>query len=199
MTAREHYLCHWLLVKRYDIDTVERKKMIKAWFIMAGIGNNLQRPTRCMNVYAKYRNEMSEVMSESQSGKLNSQFGKHWFTDLRTGESKSFLEKPNDFWIEGRNWFYKSKTEIYSIKTRKKIYDAKGKLKSDRKQKFNVERQKMILKLWNEFLDSEFDSVIKFNLIKCPTLNLHKWFRKFIPDYNKYKKNLTTFNKCPFV
>ena len=152
---------------------------------MAGIGNNLQRPTRCMNVYAKYRNEMSQVMRESQFGKLNSQFGKHWFTDLRTGESKTFSEKSNEFWVEGRNWFYNSKTEIYSIKTRKKIYDAKGHLKSDRKQKFNTERQIWAFNMWTEFLKSDCKSIIQFNKIKCPTLNLHRIFRKFIPEYKK--------------
>ena len=163
---------------------------------MAGVGNNLQRPTICMNVYAKYKNEMSQVMRETQSGKLNSQFGKHWFTDLRTGESKTFSEKPNDFWIEGRNWFFNSKTEIYSIKTRKKIYDAKGQLKKGRKHKFDAE---FAFNMWNEFLKSDCDSIIQFNRIKCPSLNLHSIFRTFIPEYKEHKTNLTTFVKCPLV
>ena len=90
--------------------------MIKAWFMMAAIGDT-QRPTRCMNVYAKYRNEMSKVMSEAQTGQLNSQFGKHWFTNRNTGECKRFKEKPDEIWILGKNWFEKQK--IYSLKTKK--------------------------------------------------------------------------------
>lgn len=85
---------------------------------MAGVGNNLQRPTRCMNVYAKYRNELSKVMHEAQYGKKNSQYGKHWYTNLRTGESTSFFSKPDKFWVEGRNWFNREGKNLYSIVTK---------------------------------------------------------------------------------
>ena len=62
-----------------------------------------------------------------------------------------------------------------------------------------MERKKWALELWNEFLNSDCNSVIKFNRIKCPTLNLHKMFRKFVPEYKEHKINLTTFDKCPLV
>ena len=53
--------------------------------------------------------------------------------------------------------------------------------------------------MWNEFLKSDCKSIIQFNRIKCPTINLHKIFRKFIPEYKEHKTNLTTFDKCPLV
>lgn len=118
LTAREHYLCHWLLVKRYEIDSIERKKMLKAWFIMSAVGNNLQRPTISMNTYSKYKEEFSRTMKMAQSGQLNSQYGKHWYTNRNTGESKSFKEKPlEEFWIEGRNWFNNVGKNLYNIET----------------------------------------------------------------------------------
>ena len=54
LTAKEHYLCHWLLVKLYKKDTIERKKMLKAWFMMAGIGDT-GRVKNSMKDYEKYR------------------------------------------------------------------------------------------------------------------------------------------------
>lgn len=85
---------------------------------MAGVGNNLQRPTRCMNVYAKYRNEMSQVMRESQTGNINSQYGKHWYTNRNTGEMNTFNTAPNETWVLGRNLF---KGETTNIKDKTKI------------------------------------------------------------------------------
>lgn len=104
LTAREHYLCHWLLVKRNEVGSVARKKMIKAWFMMAVIGDT-NRPTISKNTYAKYKEEFSYAMSESQKGHKNSQYGKHWYTNRNTGECKVFNVKPDEFWIEGRNLF----------------------------------------------------------------------------------------------
>ena len=34
LTAREHFVCHWLLVKMYDKGTEERKKMLYAFWSM---------------------------------------------------------------------------------------------------------------------------------------------------------------------
>ena len=40
LTAREHFICHWLLVKRYNQNTKERKKMLFA-FHKTKVKNNL--------------------------------------------------------------------------------------------------------------------------------------------------------------
>ena len=199
LTAREHFICHWLLVKMFDKGTKERNKMLYAFWIMKSNPDDNgkryinSRAYECLRV--EYSKLVSNTMSVNQKGDKNSQYGKHWFTDLRTGESKSFYEKPDEYWVEGRNWFYNSSKELYSIKTKQRIYDVKGHLKSDRKEKQKEE----VLKLWNKFLESDFDSVIQFNKIECPTRNLHSLFRKHIPDYKKYKANLTKFVKCPLV
>ena len=34
LTAREHFICHWLLVKMYEKGSVERKKMLFAFWRM---------------------------------------------------------------------------------------------------------------------------------------------------------------------
>ena len=90
--------------------------MLKAWLMMAAIGDT-QRPTRCMNVYAKYRNEISSAMHDAQSGKNNSQYGKHWYTNRDTGENNIFLCAPNEKWILGRNLFQGENCRIPISKT----------------------------------------------------------------------------------
>lgn len=146
LTAKEHYLCHWLLVKRFEKDTVERNKMIKAWFMMAAIGDT-NRPRINMNDYAKYRKEFGKIISEQQTIK-NSQFGKHWFTNRDTGECKPYIEPPNEKWIEGRNLFKNETSFIPYMKNFKiqhsiiEMYKIRGsshiKGKAGRKRKFKV-------------------------------------------------------------
>lgn len=199
LTAREHFLCHWLLVKMYNKGTIERDKMLYALWRMKSKNNIHERYINSRAYEAlriEYSGVISKITSIKQSGEKNSQFGKKWYTNRDTGESKSFFKKPSDTWIKGRNWFnHVAKYEIYSIETKQKIYDCKGHLKS----KVITERKKFVEELWNEFLSSDYDSVRQFNMIKNPSLNLHALFRKFIPEYKNHKVNLTKFSKCPLV
>lgn len=173
-------MCHWLLVKRYDIDTVERKKMIKAWFVMAGVGNNLQRPTRCMNVYAKYRNEMSKVMSEAQTGQLNSQFGKHWFTNRNTGESKSFIQTPDENWVEGR-FLFRGECSKLKIKlpTKEKQTTATRYIKSLTLAKHR----------WDEFHNGNYTTLTEYaKTLSISKVAIFNEFKKYIPKFTIFKE-----------
>jgi hypothetical protein len=116
LTAKEHYLCHWLLVKSYKKDTIERKKMLKAWFMMASIGDT-GRPTISMRDYEKYKMEFGTIMSELQVGNNNSQFGMHWYTDLETGNYIKAKEPPYKHYILGKNWFNSKNNRTYNIKS----------------------------------------------------------------------------------
>lgn len=121
LTAREHFICHWLLVKMYDKGTIERNKMLCALWRMQSINESHKRYINS-HVYEKLRIEFAEAVSKltsvSQSGSGNSQFGKKWYTNRNTGESKSFKEKPiEDFWIEGRNWFNNVGKNLYNIES----------------------------------------------------------------------------------
>ncbi|MCQ2975070.1 MAG: HNH endonuclease [Bacteroidales bacterium] len=158
LTTKEHYLCHWLLVKRYDLNSSERKKMIKAWYMMAAVGFT-KRPKRNMNTYAKYRNEMGETMSEAQSGNRNSQYGKHWFTSIDTGESKNFFEKPNDRWIEGR-WLFNGQTSELKFKVKQ---TQKFKVNSTQRIKKNVSHKFISLKMTNKIKQTELETKNMWN------------------------------------
>lgn len=86
---------------------------------MAATGDT-QRPNINMNTYDTYKNELSKVMSELQTGKNNSQYGKHWYTNRDTGECKTFNELPNEKWIKGRNLFRGERSIINLDKEEKK-------------------------------------------------------------------------------
>lgn len=177
LTAREHYLCHWLLVKRNEIGSVARNKMLKAWFMMAACGNNPRPKLRNMNDYAKYRNEMSSVMSELQNAEKNSQWGKHWYTNRNTGECKRFLINPDETWIEGRNLFHGEFSLIEKhIFTRNKN-----------------EKLKIAKKLWNEFHSGNYNSIRDFAIHKkfsrhfiCTLFSLSSYYLKIFKPHTKY-------------
>lgn len=195
LTAKEHYLCHWLLVKRNEVGSVARKKMIKAWFMMAAAGNT-NRPTINMNTYAKYKEEFSYVMSESQKGHKNSQYGKHWYTNRNTGECKQFKETPDETWILGKNWFEKQK--IYSLKTKKPGYTIKGFEFYKEKTKNNAKlNERWTKQKWNEFHNSSCESIHDFylkGLCEFSWVVLTKRFKQFIPIYNKIAGQGKTFS-----
>jgi hypothetical protein len=84
LTAREHFLAHWLLKKIHN-----NKQMIYAFHSMTKpVGNNRQRYTSHSFKYA--REAMAKWMKENNSGKNNALFGK-------TGEkSPNFGSKRTD-------------------------------------------------------------------------------------------------------
>lgn len=165
LTPKEHYLCHWLLVKIYDKDTIERKKMLKAWFMMAAIGNT-NRPTISMRDYEKYKIEHSKYMAEINIGAKNGRYGTHWYTDLRTGKSYVFKEKPNEFYVLGKNWFNNEGKDLYYISTKsKRNYEI-------------IRRKKLDI---NYIINHDITPITYFNYIRNKFSTLPKW---------QYEKNL---------
>ena len=118
LTAREHFICHWLLVKMYDKGTEERKKMLSAFFLMRLNPNGTGKRYISARVYEKYRYEYKELLSEHQKGKNNSMFGKMWFTNINDGHSCVFDEDPGSDWIRG-----KDKLNGQSCPIQKRVYE----------------------------------------------------------------------------
>lgn len=181
LTAREHFICHWLLVKMCPKGTIERNKMLFALWRMGSYTKDQQRYVNS-RVYEKLRGEFSNAIGSNmkikQKGENNSQFGKKWYTNRDTGESKPFKTPPSEKWVLGRNKF-KGESCVCETNYIKK----KNEIKS------------MVLNIWNEFIESGYTSIHKFNVDRYPSKNIHKWFREYIPEYKEHKKNLTTFEK----
>ena len=191
LTAREHFICHWLLVKMFNKGTIERNKMLCALWRMQCISKNHKRYINS-RIYEKLRIEFADAVSKltsiSQSGKRNSQFGKKWYTNRDTGESKSFFEKPNDKWIEGRNLFQGEtnvirskmmKSDKYNMTIHKDIW----------LKKLHDDAKIIAQKLWNKYHSGNYkkleDMAIEIGISK---IAIHKKFKKYIPIYSKHNQ-----------
>jgi hypothetical protein len=108
LTAREHFICHALLAEMYDTETFEWYKMNHAFMMMKASSDD-HNGNRYFNsrLYELKRKDFSKVMSEVQSGKKNSQYGKVWIHNVELEKSikvyKSELDSYLDSgWVKGR-------------------------------------------------------------------------------------------------
>lgn len=70
LTAREHFVCHWLLTKMYTGDA--RGKMINAMYIMRAEGPNQKRYESKITsrIYENLRTEYSQYISKLNTGRV---------------------------------------------------------------------------------------------------------------------------------
>ena len=186
LTAREHFICHWLLVKMYDKGTIERNKMLCALWRMNNNGAPDQKEHYINSrAYEALRIEFAKNIGKrnsiNQQGENNSQYGSHWYTNRNTGESKKFKEKPlEDFWIEGRNLFHGqvSKIRLKRIKEKAKL------LKRD--EYLNLRKETFIKKakqIWNEYHLGNYKSLREYK--RKTGYNPTKLFTQHIPIFKK--------------
>jgi len=103
LTAREHFICHYLLTKIYPKETFEWYKMNNA-FMMMKCNSYTQDRYYNSRLYEALKGDFSGLMSVLQKGKLNSQYGMMWIHNKNTKESKK-IPKENPIpegWEKGR-------------------------------------------------------------------------------------------------
>lgn len=206
LTAREHFLVHWILVKRFEINSDERIKMLFAFNRMC-YSKPSKNSERKLNAHAfeKYRLEyiqnISKQMSEIQKGENNSQYGKHWYTDLETGKTKKAYESPYRLYVLGKDWFNSTSNKLYKIKNKKKKYvnfdENYLKLSYKEKRKYREKIQKELTlnkkislykKLWDEFHNSNYKNFKEFIKNEHKELNYNSMsdgFKNLLPIYKK--------------
>lgn len=180
LTAREHFLCHWLLVKIFKKGTDERRKMMYAFWRMRG--HPTEDKSRYMNsrAYEKLRTEFAKYVSESmklkQKGNKNSQYGTKWYTNRINGECKKFKILPNKDWVLGRNLFRGENSILFN----------KSKISA-----FNRARE-----LWDYFHSGNYKSIREFaKLENIPLLpEIVRLFKCYIPKYKEYICNSSAFS-----
>jgi hypothetical protein len=106
LTAREHFICHALLAEMYERETFEWYKMNHAFMMMKLISDNQNRYIN-NRLYEYKRIDFAQVMSNSQSGKKNSQYGKIWVHNKKLRLNKKIISDDinvylNNGWESGR-------------------------------------------------------------------------------------------------
>ena len=85
LTAREHFICHWLLTKM--VSGIPLQKMTYAFRAMLNLNPNNLRYTNSL-AYEKNRIDCAKLSSESRKGILvgekNYNFGKRWSDEQKT-------------------------------------------------------------------------------------------------------------------
>lgn len=113
LTAREHFICHWLLTKIHPRGRMHHKA-IHAFAMMAWCSSERQERYRVSSrLYERLKADYRKVMSRSQSGDKNSQYGSRWAHNETEQISQRFprgVELP-DGWEWGRVIDWQSRNE----------------------------------------------------------------------------------------
>jgi len=131
LSAREHFICHYLLCKMFERESYEWHKMVRAFTYMYASSRAHKRYFNS-RLYEAARKDIGTIMSESQSGEGNSQFGTTWVTnvelrDCRKVDSSDVKEYINKGYIKKRivSW------DAYDKKQTDKILSKQNKIKKD--------------------------------------------------------------------
>lgn len=199
LTAREHFICHYLLAKMYEKESIEWYKMNHAFMMMRcqSITNDRYFNSR---LYASLKDNFSSVMSYLQTGSRNNNYGKMWISHIDLQENK-MIKKDDvipDGWAKGRNmWTTPSRNGKLQICPCGKTCSDYKKYCSDKcAQKYKntqdsikfIEERTVEAYFWfNKFMESGCSSLKEF--IRTSDYNktdvaLSKMFRTYVKEYN---------------
>ena len=89
ITAREHFVCHWLLIKIYPVGEAHWKMLNALRMMRAENPNQKRYNTKITSrVYAKLKEEYSLIQSERVTGENNPMYGKKWTDEQKESHSK---------------------------------------------------------------------------------------------------------------
>lgn len=124
LTAREHFVCHWLLTKIHT--GLSRGKMINAMYMMQGQSAHQKRYKTKITarIYEKLRREYSDYISKLNTGRVQPPEEKAKQIAAITGRTRASF---SDEWKQNLSKNHKSKRGFdcsISEETRKKISEA---------------------------------------------------------------------------
>ena len=131
LSAREHFICHWLLTKMYS--GKDRGKMINAMYMMRGKSTHQKRYESKITarIYENLREEYSKYISKMNTGRIQPPDEKERQIAAITGRKRGPFSNE---WRENLSKNHKSKRGFdvsLSDETRKKISEgAKGRKQS---------------------------------------------------------------------
>jgi len=166
LTAREHFLCHWLLLEMYP----DNKKLAKAFFLMCNIENNNQkryRPSSRIIEYAKIQNSFARKnqigfwagknLSEETKQKLR-------IANIGKKHSQKSIEKMKEH-KKGKKLSEDTINKIKKTKSINKTYEKMSKKVYDTINNIEYESARSCMKIVN-ISTRRFYSNIKNNIFK---------------------------------
>lgn len=199
LTAREHYICHMLLVEIYRKDKESFLKMLSAFMMMK---------TRSINskLYEKYKIEYSKNKKDTGCGTYNNNYGNMWISNPLSKETilikKELLDEySNNGWIKGRiiNWnTYYAKlnkirldseyyNDIKGGKSVEQIAKEKELKRKEREYKYNETKQ-LYLKYYEVYKIYGYTGVVEQFGYDKSRINLVQQFHRYVEDYKPKNK-----------
>lgn len=137
LSAREHFICHLLLIKMYPEGSVEWIKMMKAFTCMMFRQSSNQQRYLNSRWYSFYREKFSKAQSINQLGKGNSNYGTCWVINLDTGDIKKIKK------LELEDYFKRGYVRGRTLNDRYRMSHGYKKLSAEEKE---INKQKRIEK-----------------------------------------------------
>lgn len=101
LTAREHYVCHQLLIKIYP----KNLGLVNAANMMCSSSQSHNNNRMNNRLYEWLRRRLSKTQSERQAGESNINYGKKWYVNYNTSETiLSSTQPTGNSWMLGRSF-----------------------------------------------------------------------------------------------
>lgn len=177
LSAREHFICHYLLTKMFQVNTISYYKMLNAFIMMKC--STLNQKRYYSRLYSYSKEKYSEYKKLNQTGTGNSQYGTYWISNesLEVSTRIKIGDELPIGWVYGRNtWVKKKKTHEKKLKATQKELE------------FRELDSIYYNNLFIEFLNSDCRSVREFVLTgnyKYSVVNLTKKWKRYVEEYDK--------------
>jgi hypothetical protein len=183
LSAREHFICHYLLTRIYKDNKSAYPKMIKA-FMMMMINSSNQKRYITSRRYERLRKEFSQIQSLNQLGVKNSQYGTIWIHSLKLKLSKKISKTdtiPNG-WERGRVLNFELALKLKEDKSfQGKSLESINKIEKKREnKKIKIAKLKEWCTLYSKV---GFDEFVKITGYKYSKPNLVTLFARWVPDF----------------
>jgi hypothetical protein len=186
LSAREHFICHYLLTKMYENDTISLYKMTCA-FLMMKCSNREQQRYFNSKLYERLRTEHAKYLSETKKGtglgKENSQYGNCWIYHDLVGKIKTIKKTQFPEYYE-QGWIL-STTKTKERKLKKRVKERKLKVKPKVKKQQNWKQY--INNVFIQYLESDCNSIRDFcrkGFYDKSYVNLSVQFKWYIDGYS---------------
>lgn len=161
LTAREHFICHYLLCKMVPVNSNEWHSLVRAFAFMYA-GTRSEKRYYNSRLYEAARRNIGIVMSKFQSGEDNSQYDTIWVTNTQLREC---IKIPSSSLKEYENKGYIKKRVVSWDSYDKKIENKKQKQLDSITRKINDINQKiLVLENNKNLLEEEWHSLKDSNL-----------------------------------